>query len=398
MADTAQLCEMLHGSSLIPIYLYRGGDLAGRWPDSNPLFDPAPSLIGAFFDSDKIILHLPTSIHSFYAFIRLDAPRDFVVLGPVNAVPYSSKDISRLRRELGIPSELSDAYENFLRKIPVLHEDIFVYNMLQANYVLRGEYLGIGEYYNRDFTTGKNAVHQKFTETEMELRESGYVDMSYEISERAYPMVERGDLQGLLEYSSHPPDFQIGVFSNNALRQHKTMFIIAVSQISRVAIRGGVPVQTSLAMMNAYILAMDSLERVSDVNELLLKAIVDFTQRVAEARNPGELSAVTNRAIQYIHENVNRLISCREVAEHVGLSRARLSERFSREAGTSLGNYIRNTKLDKACEILRNTSKSVGEVSNYLGFSSQSHFQKAFKKRHGTTPGKLRNQNKPGLV
>ena len=51
-----------------------------------------------------------------------------------------------------------------------------------------------------------------------------------------------------------------------------------------------------------------------------------------------------------------------------------------------IGAYITHCRLREAKALLRYTDKSLGEISSYLCFSSQSHFQNVFKKHIGRTP------------
>ena len=48
--------------------------------------------------------------------------------------------------------------------------------------------------------------------------------------------------------------------------------------------------------------------------------------------------------------------------------------------------YINKKKIEEAQRLLRFSDKSLIAISNYLSFSSQSHFQNTFKKVTGTTP------------
>ena len=50
------------------------------------------------------------------------------------------------------------------------------------------------------------------------------------------------------------------------------------------------------------------------------------------------------------------------------------------------------SKLTK--DYLKNTDRSILDISTFLGFSSQAYFQNVFKKIMGVTPGVYRNAKK----
>ena len=57
-----------------------------------------------------------------------------------------------------------------------------------------------------------------------------------------------------------------------------------------------------------------------------------------------------------------------------------LFQKFQQELGSAIGAYITERKLREAKSLLRYTDKSLGEVSSYLCFFSQSYFHNVFKK------------------
>ena len=50
-------------------------------------------------------------------------------------------------------------------------------------------------------------------------------------------------------------------------------------------------------------------------------------------------------------------------------------------------------KIQKAKELLTKTDSSISTISNYLGFSSQSHFSKVFKQTEGITVTEYRKKH-----
>lgn len=66
-----------------------------------------------------------------------------------------------------------------------------------------------------------------------------------------------------------------------------------------------------------------------------------------------------------------------------------LCREFNRYFGTSLGNYIRLVKLNKALCLLTSNKYSLTEICYQCGFYDQSHFITNFKRIYKTTPSKL---------
>ena len=74
------------------------------------------------------------------------------------------------------------------------------------------------------------------------------------------------------------------------------------------------------------------------------------------------------------------------------MSRSHLSTRFKNEAGMNLTEYIHYIKISEAKHLLAHTNKNLSIISNYLGYSSQSHFTRMFKKIVGVSPIEYREK------
>lgn len=67
---------------------------------------------------------------------------------------------------------------------------------------------------------------------------------------------------------------------------------------------------------------------------------------------------------------------------------------FKRITGKNPSEYLKESKLYRAKNLLLTTSSSVLDISYEVGYDSVSHFIKCFKKKYGVTPHKYRNENK----
>ena len=81
--------------------------------------------------------------------------------------------------------------------------------------------------------------------------------------------------------------------------------------------------------------------------------------------------------------------SLKNLSELLDVHPIHLSREFSRYFGTSLGNYIRLLKLNKAFHLLMSRQFSMTEICYRCGFYDQSHFISNFRRVYHTTPTKL---------
>lgn len=63
---------------------------------------------------------------------------------------------------------------------------------------------------------------------------------------------------------------------------------------------------------------------------------------------------------------------------------------FKKFTGKTVNEYIRTTKINRACDFLKKSDISIIELSNMLGYTSLSHFSRVFKAHTGMTPGAYR--------
>ncbi len=76
-----------------------------------------------------------------------------------------------------------------------------------------------------------------------------------------------------------------------------------------------------------------------------------------------------------------------ELAREAGMSRSSVLRRVSKLTGMSASRFIRQIRLDKAMDLLKEGSLNVSEVSYTVGFSSASYFIKCFREHYGYPPG-----------
>ena len=82
-----------------------------------------------------------------------------------------------------------------------------------------------------------------------------------------------------------------------------------------------------------------------------------------------------------------------EIVTHAPYSYSRLSVLFKQYTGKTIINYLKELKLLRAKELLRNTNKSIADIAIELNYESVSSLQHNFKKAIGLTPSEFRKSD-----
>lgn len=89
---------------------------------------------------------------------------------------------------------------------------------------------------------------------------------------------------------------------------------------------------------------------------------------------------------------VNEQFGVSELARATGMSRSNLHRKISSISGKSVSQFIREIRLHKALELLRNSNLTVSEVAYRVGFGSATYFTKCFHDHFGFPPGEAASQ------
>jgi len=112
----------------------------------------------------------------------------------------------------------------------------------------------------------------------------------------------------------------------------------------------------------------------------------DDDQRVPLRHSEGRQSEKLLVAAELMDANIREPISQEELASYVGLSRRQLQRLFRRYLSCTPSSYYLKVRLQRARQLLRQTSSSIVEISASTGFISSSHFSKAYKELYGHSP------------
>lgn len=116
-----------------------------------------------------------------------------------------------------------------------------------------------------------------------------------------------------------------------------------------------------------------------------IKSLVFTKPKKTDTKNDEFLKKI----IDIIHKNMDNVdFNSQQLANEVFLSNSQLYRKLKALTDNSTAIFIRKIRLQKAKELIENTSKSISEVAYETGFNDPSWFSKCFKQEFGYAPSK----------
>lgn len=184
----------------------------------------------------------------------------------------------------------------------------------------------------------------------------------------------------------------LGQMSRNPFRQQLYGVIVGIAVSTRAAMDGGLNEEEAYTLSDIYIREADSCNMPEQLWDLYIRMIVDFAERVRDSQKDTSISDTIQVSIEYILNHLHYDTTLKEIADHAGLSETYFSALFRKETGETVSEFIQKSRVKEAQSLLQYSDYSLMEISEYLGFCSQSHFSKTFRRFAGMTPGQYRKQ------
>lgn len=124
-----------------------------------------------------------------------------------------------------------------------------------------------------------------------------------------------------------------------------------------------------------------------------IKDFVDFIEQ-EKIRQQQLMHPYVRKMQDEIHRNFAQDLSLKQMAEQYGVSSAYLGQLFRTQTGHYFNDYLMYIRLQAAERKLRQTTQSIRDIAYEVGFSSQTYFNRLFKRVYGFSPGEFRSVNR----
>lgn len=389
-------CEMFYAAHYLPIAMYEGTKFicaSGFYEDGDPYPFVLPKLLA--MGSPAIYVSSDTG---YYGLVKDGDGIHCFVLGPAYSTPVTDGFVRSFINKNAISTHRYGEIASFLSSIPQYTYNQFMNLLLYLHYTLTGQRLDITQAFGITNTAYQEVIGELNSQQTYQAREEGIQHNTYYFEQQMLELIHNGEpekLEKLFLAAANFPTVQEGKLAENPLRQAKNIFIGWITMVGKsAAIPGGLDIEQTYQLIDTYVQECEKLQTEDAVKNLQYNMPMDFAKRVAQQKIPAGISQEVYRCMQFISTHINEPIDTSDAVTVSGKSRAYLFQKFQKELGMSIGAYITHCRLREAKALLRYTDKSLGEISSYLCFSSQSHFQNVFKKHINMTPAEYRNRRK----
>ncbi|WP_421693433.1 GlxA family transcriptional regulator [Aestuariivirga sp.] len=159
---------------------------------------------------------------------------------------------------------------------------------------------------------------------------------------------------------------------------------------NRLSCAGGT---APLDMMHALIAEAHGPELARRVSDWFMHTDIrpaQSAQRASLAERFGIHDARLTAALELMESHPGEPLMRGETARRIGLSTRQLDRLFSEKLKSSYASHYRHIRLERARDLLRQSAVPLTEIALGCGFSSASHFGRAYRQAFGVTPASER--------
>jgi len=387
--DYDYLCQNLGHLSGLQTRIYQQGELIHRYVNVDYQPDLVSLVMSRIEDSPHNICFFDAADSLFFGALKKQDENLIIVIGPTYRSGLGRDRLTAILRVLGESQERQSELATYLHSVPAYPLENFLQILCFINYALNNEKLTIAGLLARDAGLAIPAGLPSKAQAPPGGGEA-VLHNTYQMERLVFSYVRAGQTDVLREFTRQPPTGRPGKIAHDDLRQQKNTFICAATLASRAAIDGGLPPETAFTLSDLYIQKVEILNSTNEVTRLNVEMLFDFTARVEELKCHGVKTRLTTEVVRYINSHLDKKVTTADIAAATGINRTHLCERFRQETGVTLNAFITEIKIEEAKRLLRETDKPLAQISDFLGFSSQSYFQNVFRQTVGATPNVYR--------
>lgn len=179
--------------------------------------------------------------------------------------------------------------------------------------------------------------------------------------------------------------------SKGHIQVMKGLSVEFISSLARLATECGLDFEKSFSYSSSKLKELESADTTEKVVLWLVSMGYFYIDLISRNQKTDETEDVLNRSIDYIQKNYTSAdITLDEIAQASYVSSAYLNRLFKKKQGCTVMEFVKNTRLEHAKLLLRQSEHTVEEIAESVGYNSRSYFSKLFKKEVGVSPNEYK--------
>lgn len=241
-------------------------------------------------------------------------------------------------------------------------------------------------------------MNKELNEKLFQRREEQLSHVEYDHEYKYYDNITTGNIEEVQKVLANPKDInryespEYGKLSKDFLRNIRYHFVVSTALITRLCAEKGLERELAYTLSDLYIGKMDAAKTAEQIITIHNEMLMDFTRKMANLPKQQVYSIQIVKAIDCILKHRNDKLTVQDIADRLGINRSYLSSLFKKETGKNISAFIREEKIKAAANMLKFSEYSYGDIAEYFGFASQSHFIKCFREQTGLSPKEYRKK------
>ncbi|MBS4461946.1 helix-turn-helix transcriptional regulator [Aerococcaceae bacterium zg-B36] len=205
--------------------------------------------------------------------------------------------------------------------------------------------------------------------------------------------ISNGDLDAYLKTAEYSTQQSLGQLSTSFSKSLEYQCVIGISLFARAAIRGGVDPYTAYNLNDLFLQRISECHDVDSFLAVMEHAVHTFIDEVNNLKKSENTPAYIKKAKQYIRNHISQPFSIQDIADSLEISKEHLMRQFHKYTGYTISKSIHYERIHAAQNMLTFSDFSIGQISNYLQYPSQSYFGRIFKEIVGCTPSEFQKNH-----
>lgn len=340
----------------------------------------------SFIDTEKTLELTDEFSLSFFAFRTMNL---HFVFGPFLIQEASQNTINSLKEKMRLIGEKGQMIDHMYHDLLLLspHDVEFIYNMVRTMFQSDYKRVPVKSIQTKQKTVQKEPLKTSMKDT------LDYVRKNYKAEDKFIHIIETGDVKKAEKFPVESimtslPERAL----HDTLRNTKTKLTILNTICNRAAIRAGISIQLGHQISTNFGITIEKMKSIFDNASLQKEIIISYSKAVHDYALTNH-SKLIKEAILLIRRNITSNYNLQELARDLYVTKEHLSRQFKTETTLTVSSYIKKAKIIEAKGLLSNTTQSIMNISNMLGFSNSSHFSKVFDQWEDMSPLQYRKHN-----